>query len=408
MKMKYTDLLKEKKFLMVVLAQVISSIGSKLTLIALPIYAYMVTGTAEAISYMFVAETIPWVVLGPFCGYIIDGLDNKKTMIILNLVASFILFQYFYASINVLYVLAFFSGCCNVALASANGVVMSSFIEKEKFKLGYSLCDIAITIVNLVVPMLGGLLLTLTSANFLFLINGASFLFAGILISCIKFPLMKKEKNSLTIRSLFYDTLVQFKVLFQNIFVSVPLVFELVKTLAEAIILPLLVILIVELFAYPQSYYGFLISAISAGTLIGTFIAGKYFTGSRRLKYILIGGSVYFLSYALLTYNINFAFLMVVAIFGNVGNGIRTLEVHGTFFTETEEKTRGVALGIINSLISFFYAAGYILSIPMSEYFGIKEAFLVSAFAGGLIYLLLFIIFNSKIRRINEILVHQD
>lgn len=66
--------------------------------LGLPIYVYII----GSISYRFVAEIIPWVVIGPFIGPMINKKAKKKLMIGLNILAGIVMMQYFYASISVL------------------------------------------------------------------------------------------------------------------------------------------------------------------------------------------------------------------------------------------------------------------------------------------------------------------
>jgi MFS family permease len=397
---KYRELYSENNFILLVIANLISAVGSKLTLIALPVYAYQITGTVESISYMFVFETLPWVIFGPFMGSFLDGVNRKKAIIVLNLLAAIVMTMYFYASISGLYMLSFISGCISSALTSVNGAAMPMLVKKDKFKLAFSFYNMLITVVSLVIPGVGGLMMTIMPANHIFLIDAVSFFAAGIVILFVSIPLFEKEniKDKFLIKSV----ILQFRALLGNIYISVPLFLELVKTIAEAITFPLLIILILEVFSYPKNHYGFVISAMGVGNLIGSFIVGKYCTGDRSLKYILIGAIIYFSSYVLLTYNVSVIYLLCVVLAGNVGNGIRTIEIHGAFGTETEHKTRGTIIGIINCLISFCYVIGYLSAICASKKFGVKNVFYLSALISVLIYIITFLLLKNRFRGKHE------
>lgn len=398
---RYSDLLKEKAFLSMVAANTTSAVGTKLHLMALPIYLYQVTGKVESLGLMMAAETVPWIIFGPLFGQFVDRIDRKRLLMLSNLIASIILFFYFNASIYLLYVLAFILGCANTCLASANGSVLPMFIPKDKFKLGFSLYNLFRTLVDLTIPAIGGILIMTISPRYFFIIDGTSYLLAAGMIYTITFPDIRRNEPVFVVSSLITNVSKEFKVMRKNINLIVPLRLELVKTFLEAVTFPLLVILILELFSYPKYYYSFVISAIGIGDLVGTFIAGKLFIRKRSLQYIIYGSLLYFASYLLLVQNVNVIYLLGVVIVGNIGNGILTVEIHNSFGVETRDATRGTAIAIINCLIALFYVFGYLAASPMSKVLGIKGVYYVFTLTSIVLFCLVLTV-KSKSEYRNE------
>ena len=58
------SVLRQRNFALLWLAGLISPIGDWVLFIALPFYVYSVTGSALATGTMFIAQTVPRVVLG--------------------------------------------------------------------------------------------------------------------------------------------------------------------------------------------------------------------------------------------------------------------------------------------------------------------------------------------------------
>ncbi|MDQ2652694.1 MAG: MFS transporter, partial [Chloroflexota bacterium] len=67
------------------LAQVVAQLGEAVALVALPLLAFAMTNSAELLSFIFVLQLIPRIILAPITGVIADRLDRKRLMVICDL-----------------------------------------------------------------------------------------------------------------------------------------------------------------------------------------------------------------------------------------------------------------------------------------------------------------------------------
>jgi len=74
--------LRQRNFALLWVGGMISNLGDWLLLIALPFHVYQRTGSALATGTMFVAETIPSILLGSVAGVFVDRWDRRRTMIV--------------------------------------------------------------------------------------------------------------------------------------------------------------------------------------------------------------------------------------------------------------------------------------------------------------------------------------
>ena len=67
------------------LAQLVAQLGEAVALVALPLLAFAMTDSAELLSFIYVLQLIPRIILAPITGVIADRLDRKRLMIICDL-----------------------------------------------------------------------------------------------------------------------------------------------------------------------------------------------------------------------------------------------------------------------------------------------------------------------------------
>ena len=71
-----------KKFMMIWIGELISSIGSGMTAFALSIYVYEMTGSVSYVSLVTLLAYLPTILLSPLGGVLADRYDRRILMII--------------------------------------------------------------------------------------------------------------------------------------------------------------------------------------------------------------------------------------------------------------------------------------------------------------------------------------
>lgn len=71
-----------KKFIMIWIGELISSIGSGMTAFALSIYVYELTGSVSYVSLVTLLAYMPTILLSPVGGVLADRYDRRLLMII--------------------------------------------------------------------------------------------------------------------------------------------------------------------------------------------------------------------------------------------------------------------------------------------------------------------------------------
>jgi predicted MFS family arabinose efflux permease len=68
--------------------QLLSSLGTWLLVVAVPLYVFDLTGSTVATGAAFIAETLPAVILGPAAGVLVDRVDRRRLMIGVDVVRA--------------------------------------------------------------------------------------------------------------------------------------------------------------------------------------------------------------------------------------------------------------------------------------------------------------------------------
>ena len=119
-------------FVLVQIGQIISLLGSGMTMFAISIFAYQQTGQATTLSVLAVTGFAPVILFSPIAGAIVDRSNRKLVMMVSDLAAGLttvvilILFQADRLEMWHLYVTNFFAGVFHHYLASSTINVSST------------------------------------------------------------------------------------------------------------------------------------------------------------------------------------------------------------------------------------------------------------------------------------------
>ena len=89
---RYSHLLRNRNFVRLFLAQLVSSLGDWIGVIAIAVYAEDIAG-ATGVGIVMTARVMPGFIVGPLAGVIADRWDRKRTMVTADLLRAVILFS---------------------------------------------------------------------------------------------------------------------------------------------------------------------------------------------------------------------------------------------------------------------------------------------------------------------------
>ncbi|WP_236808861.1 MFS transporter [Amycolatopsis albispora] len=185
----------EKAFRRYLAARVVSVAGSVVSVVALPVLVYQLTGSAGWTSAVAVAEALPYLLFGLVAGAVADRAPRRVLMVGLELATAVLLasvpLAWWLGLLTAVHVLlvAFAVQVLFVFFDAANFGALPTLVGRAKLTAAYSKLYGATTIVEVAVPPLAGLAVVLAAPAPLMALNAVTAVASALLIRAITRPL---------------------------------------------------------------------------------------------------------------------------------------------------------------------------------------------------------------------------
>lgn len=185
----YITLLLDKKFGLLWLGATISILGDGLTWISLTWLIYELTGSAKDIGLLVIVYTAPVIVGGPLAGYLLDRFDRRKILLADNLIRGTVMacvpLLHWTNQLEAwhLYAAAGVYGLFKMISLAGIPTVFPSILPEEKLTTANAMETLSFGVGGMLGPALGGVLISLIGgANTIALDALSYFVFAACLI----------------------------------------------------------------------------------------------------------------------------------------------------------------------------------------------------------------------------------
>ncbi|QWC00023.1 MFS transporter [Mycoplasmatota bacterium] len=199
-------LLKNKNYMLLVIGNFVSLMGSNIQQFVLSLYVLTLTGSATLFASMLAISILPRILLSPLAGVFGDWFDKKKSIVILDVTNAFILgffsiYLFFNEelSIGLIYVLVVLLEITEIFFHSSMSAVLPSVVEKENYLEANSLRTMIVSFGQLMAPIFGALIYGAFGLMIAIVINALSFLASAISEMFINVPKIESENNAKTI-----------------------------------------------------------------------------------------------------------------------------------------------------------------------------------------------------------------
>ncbi len=178
--------LRQRNFALVWASSFVSDAGDWLLMIALPLFAFAVTGSALGASTVFLAELLPTLVLGSFLGVLVDRWDHRRTMIAVNLLQGLFLLPLLFATaehIWIVYVVAAIEACLAALFNPARQALVPRLVESDQLGTGNSLMAVSENLARLIGSPLGGLAFATVGLPGVVMVDAATYVASALLVA---------------------------------------------------------------------------------------------------------------------------------------------------------------------------------------------------------------------------------
>ncbi len=182
--------LRHRDFALLWIAGLISVAGDYALIIALPLHAYTLTGSAVATGGVFAASLLPRVLLGSVAGVFVDRWDRKRTMVAADLLRAGMLLPLLAVGspdlLWLLYLVRAVTGTLGLLFGPAEAALLPRLVGDERLVSANALNALNNNLGRLIGPAVGGLLYASGGLPVVVVIDAASFVVSALLILAIR------------------------------------------------------------------------------------------------------------------------------------------------------------------------------------------------------------------------------
>ncbi|HEX6797736.1 MAG TPA: MFS transporter [Ktedonobacterales bacterium] len=181
--------LRQRSFVLLWLAGLISLAGDWVLMIGLPIYVYILTGSVLATAIMLMCAVAPGALVGSLAGVFVDRWDRKRTMVATNVIMALGLLPLLLVRsadhVWIAYIVAVLESVVEQFFTPATSAVLPQLVGEERLVQANSLSSLSSNVARLVGPALGGAVAGFFGLAGIVAADGASFALAALLLAGI-------------------------------------------------------------------------------------------------------------------------------------------------------------------------------------------------------------------------------
>ena len=402
--------LRQRNFALLWFAGLISMIGDWVLFIALPIYTYNLTNSSLATGIMFMAGTLPRVLLGSVAGVYVDRWDRKWTMVIADLSRAllllFLLLVRSPESIWIIYLVAFLQATISQFFGPAENALLPQLVDESHLVAANSLNSLNNNLARLGGPALGGVLLGSFGFKNVIIIDSLSFLISGLMIALIVAPSLASTKTGAAIAvsalesqpRVWQDWLSGLRFVWNSHIVSVIFLVIGIAGIAEGFLNVMFVVFIRQNLGGGAPEFGWLTSAQAVGGLIGGLVIG--WLGYRILPNRLAGALVFngLLIVALVNLA-SFPFALILILLAGLPIVAYSVGVDTLLQRYVPDRYRGRVFGTLGTSMAIFLLLGQAVASSLGDSIGavpfLNLKGILDIIAGLLAFIMLYRIHES-------------
>ncbi|HEY8742617.1 MAG TPA: MFS transporter [Chloroflexota bacterium] len=374
----YVRIMRSRAYRPLWLGQVGSNFGDTLHYVALVVLLFRLTGSGAVLAALSLAQIVAGLMLGPFAGVLVDRLDRRRLMVVVDLArAGLAAALAFTTSTPLAFGLAVGLTAVGVPFRPALQSLLPSLVAEDDLLAANSVGWSTEQGTQIVAAALAGGLLLAWGTRPAFLLNAASFGFSALLL--VRLPKqgrVEPVEGQQPVAGFWQEARAGLAYAVQNAFVGPLLLIQGLAALATGGTSALLVVLASRHLHLPPAGFSWLLLAIGAGALVGPFLLPRRLGADPRLvfwPYVWRGLGDILL--ALLT-----PFPIALFLLFTYGLGTSTGAV--TYSTMVQQRIPDRLRGRVFATLDVVWATGDIASIGLAGLL-VDRTGIVAVYLGG-------------------------
>ena len=396
-----------KHFTSLLFGQIFSLLGSSITNVILPIIVLQLSKSTAMMGTVMAIYMLPFVILLPVSGILVDKMNKVKIMFIVDFVRFFLMTILavfaFMGQLNMsfLFILMFIMGTMDSFFQPAYSAVRAKVFTKDIRNAANSMTQVSMQALRIFGPIIGGLIVSTFSAAWGFGIDAITYIISLFFLLSLRSLTFQKptvsfeKKNS--IKQDFFEGI---EVLKQDSWLWITiLAFSLINIFSGGIIQILIPWLINIYYDFEPVVFGLVLSASGAGAIVCGLVFGSRKEWKKRGLLAYIGVAVSGLALLFMPFVSTVPLLMVFMFLEGAGMMLFGLiwEISLQELVPEDKFGRVVSLDMLGSFA--LLPVGYLLTGWLAE--GIGEIVTLVTFSIIIVLISVFVMFNKGIRNYN-------
>ena len=365
----YAAVLRNRSFLTLWAGQAVSNVGDVVARIALLLWVTGHDHSPLAVAAVMASMLLPFVLVGPVAGVLVDRWDKKacligadltRAVLVLGIAAAHALWQ--------VVGLSFAMSLAGLFFGPARQAVLPEITGRDEYLPAVALSQTTSQVTNVVGPGVAGLLVAATGLGSAFILDAVTFLVSAAAILAVPFPALPTSgRHRRGLLGELEDGLGTVR--------EVPALRLAVGLLAGAILVLSLqnIILVVYLRDWLHlgaARFGLVQSASAVGAVVGAIVTGQLFRRARRLPLVAAGllgtglASIYFFTAP------GFIGVTAWAAVDGASGGVIQAPTQALLAEETPVERRGRVFALFGSLVHVSALLGLAVAAPLAAWLG--------------------------------------
>ncbi|MFS4454922.1 MFS transporter [Maribacter sp. 2304DJ31-5] len=354
--------LQNTSFRWLFLSQAINLLGDALSWTGLALLAHKIAGenATNVLSISLTIRVLVFVVVAPYSGVLADKLDRKKIMLFSHFIRMVLvaLLPFAFLAWHIYGFVFIFSIFSALFTPTFKASVIQVFDDKALYPQAISLSSATYQLLGILGPGLAGGLATFFNIDFIFWIDALTFVFSAIFILMVPMSLKVSHIIKPTKTTLWKDIKLGSQLLFKNKMTKQALFMQLVVALVGAQVLVNTIFHIKETLSLEDKHYGWVMSAMGLGAVIGALLAGSLKTPKARLRTTIIGA---ILGIVCIAFANEYNLILVLIFWGIIGvsESLVNIPVDTLIADTTDKKLQGRVYGAHFSWSHLWWVVAY-------------------------------------------------
>ncbi|AEX86444.1 arabinose efflux permease family protein [Marinitoga piezophila KA3] len=312
----------KRNFILFVVGRMVSLIGSGIQMVAMPLFILDLTGSGTKMGLFATINMVPALILAPFAGVIGDRFNRKKIMVLMDYLRGFIILSLAYLTyINKLNLFVLFSFQVVISLldsffGAATSAMIPDLVPEKDLMKANSITESISSASMIIGPVLGGVIYGFWGMQWIFILNGISFILSAISEMFIRYEKTSKLKSHVNAKIILNDLKESILFIFNNdILRNLILLAISLNFLFNPLFVVLLPYTFREIIGFSAQQYGLLETSWTVGILVGNIFLAIFFSKRNPQKLFKNG------FYGMIVLNFLIAIMVfpdILAYFGNI------------------------------------------------------------------------------------------